>query len=105
MADILWLAANAITTGYADGTFRPTAPVNRDAMAAFLYRQAGSPPFTPPSTPTFADVPAGYPFFAAIEWLAAERISTGTPQPDGTVVFSPGAPVSRAAMAAFLDLL
>lgn len=24
--------------GYEDGTFRPTTPISRDAMTAFLYR-------------------------------------------------------------------
>ena len=33
-----WLADRGITQGYADGTFRPTAPVTRQAMAAFLHR-------------------------------------------------------------------
>src|SRR5512143_2185109 len=38
---IRWMAAigpEPITTGYADGTFRLTAPVTRQAMAAYLYR-------------------------------------------------------------------
>ncbi len=100
--DIVWLADTGVTTGYADGTFRPSAPVNRDAMAAFLYRASGSPAFTPPATPTFTDVPAGHPFFKEIEWLASRGITTGTVQADGTRGYSPAAPVSREAMAAFL---
>ena len=39
--EITWLADRGVTRGYADGTFRPSAAVNRDAMAAFLYRDAG----------------------------------------------------------------
>ena len=39
--EIEWLASTGTTTGYADGTYRPLSPVNRDAMAAFLYRRAG----------------------------------------------------------------
>ncbi|WP_344196475.1 S-layer homology domain-containing protein, partial [Aeromicrobium alkaliterrae] len=35
---ICWLAANNISTGYADGTFRPGQPVLREQMAAFLFR-------------------------------------------------------------------
>jgi hypothetical protein len=34
-----WLAAEGLTEGYDDGTFRPTAPVSRQAIAALLYRQ------------------------------------------------------------------
>jgi hypothetical protein len=36
--EIEWLAASGITTGYPDGTFRPGAPVTRQAMAAYLQR-------------------------------------------------------------------
>ena len=46
-AEIDWLASGGIAGGYEDGTFRPTVPVSRQAMAAFLYRSAGSPAFRP----------------------------------------------------------
>lgn len=36
--EIAWLSTKGVTTGYGDGTFRPVAPVWRDAMAAFLHR-------------------------------------------------------------------
>lgn len=36
--EITWMRSKGITTGYADGTFRPRDSVNRDAMAAFIYR-------------------------------------------------------------------
>lgn len=35
---ITWLTAESITSGYRDGTFRPTQPVTRGEVAAFLYR-------------------------------------------------------------------
>ena len=51
--EIAWLHSSGISTGWArgDGTFefRPLAPIARDAMAAFLYRAAGSPEFTAPT--------------------------------------------------------
>lgn len=37
-SEIAAIAGLGITGGYADGTFRPTAIVSRQAMAAFLYR-------------------------------------------------------------------
>jgi hypothetical protein len=40
-AEIGWLAASGVATGYPDGTFRPTEPVSRQATAAFLARLAG----------------------------------------------------------------
>jgi len=33
-----WLAEQRITTGWADGSFRPVQPIERGAMAAFLRR-------------------------------------------------------------------
>lgn len=97
-AEIEWLAYMGVTSGYPDGTFHPSAPVERQAMAAFLYRYAGEPVFTPPATPSFSDVPVGSPFYTEVEWLADTGITTGWP--DGT--FRPTATVERQAMAAFL---
>jgi hypothetical protein len=36
--DIEWMADEGISTGYDDGTYRPAAPVTRQAMSAFLFR-------------------------------------------------------------------
>jgi hypothetical protein len=99
---IEWLALQGVTTGFPDGTFRPTLPVTRDAMAAFLYRLAGQPAFTPPQVSPFADVSPHDAFYTEISWLAVNGISTGTALADGTVLFQPSASVSRDAMAAFL---
>jgi hypothetical protein len=38
--EIEWMAANGVTTGFSDGTYRPTLPVSRQAMSAFLARLA-----------------------------------------------------------------
>jgi RHS repeat-associated protein len=94
---ISWMIAAGITTGYPDGTFRPTEPVTRQSMAAFLHRAAGEPtgPFPPL---TFSDVSTGSPFATAIAWMVAFEITTG--YPDGT--YKPAAPVTRQSMAAFL---
>jgi len=97
-AEISWMADAGISTGYADDTYRPSSQVTRQAMSAFLYRSAGEPTSEPPGPPTFADVSTGHPFYAEIEWMAAEAISTG--YLDGT--YRPEAPVTRAAMSAFL---
>jgi lysozyme len=97
-SQISWMASTGLSTGYPDGTYRPLNSVNRDAMAAFLYRYAGSPAYTPPATSPFTDVATTDPFYKEICWLASTRIATG--YPDGT--FQPGQPVNRDAMAAFL---
>jgi streptogramin lyase len=96
-ADVCWMGVEEISTGYDDGTFRPSAAVTRQAMSAFMYRLAGEPPFVPGS-PTFSDVGTGHPFFADIEWMAFEEISTG--YEDDT--FRPSAAVTRQAMSAFM---
>jgi hypothetical protein len=95
---IVWMVDNGISTGFPDGTYRPNQPINRDAVAAFLYRLAGSPDFEPPAVSPFADVAPDNQFYREITWLAAEEISTGWE--DGT--FRPYEPVNRDAMAAFL---
>jgi hypothetical protein len=96
--EIGWLAETGATTGYEDGSFRPEINVSREAMAAYIYRLSGSPEFTPPAEPSFGDVPTSHPFFAEIEWLAAEGIAEGFE--DGT--FAPRTAIARQAFAAFL---
>jgi len=100
-ADIAWMSAEGISTGWPGPVYRPQETVSREAMAAFLYRAAGSPAFTPPATSPFVDVSTSHPFYAAIAWMAAEGISTGTVTPSGAY-YKPGDPVARDAMAAFL---
>jgi len=96
--NIDWLKTTGITTGTSATTFSPTAGVTRQQMAAFLYRMAGQPPFTPPSKPSFSDVPANSDYFVSIEWLKTTGITTGT----SATTFSPTAVVTRQQMAAFL---
>ena len=96
--EIEWMRARGITTGWSDGTFRPNDAVNRDAMAAFFYRYAGSPAYSAPAVSPFTDVSTGSQFYREISWLADQRITTGWA--DGS--FRPVQPIERGAMAAFL---
>ena len=96
--EITWLLSSGIATGYGDGTYRPRQLVTRDAMAAFLYRLAGNPPYTPPKVSPFSDVPTGSMFYKEITWLASVHVTTG--YPNGS--FHPLDSVNRDAMAAFL---
>jgi len=98
VTEIAWLKAAGLTTGYSDGTYRPSAPIARDAMAAFLYRAQGSPTFDAPAWSTFPDVPTTHAFFDEIEWLADQGVTGG--YVDGS--FQPAGPVNRDAMAAFM---
>ncbi|MCF3138562.1 lysozyme [Paenarthrobacter sp. AR 02] len=104
--EINWLGSRGISTGWTESngarTYRPLAPVARDAMAAFMYRLAGSPSFTPPAKSPFADVATNNPFYKQITWLASKGISTGWTEANGTKTYRPLAPVARDAMAAFM---
>ena len=101
---IAWLAGTGITTGYDNGngtsSFRPSAPVLREQMAAFLYRLAGATDTT--TSCGLVDVPPGHTFAKEICWLADEGISTGYAEPNGSTTFRPGQPVLREQVAAFL---
>lgn len=92
------LSKLGVTNGWPDGTFRPQAPVLRDAFAAFCYRINGSPAYTPPNASPFKDVARDNIFYKEICWLHAQGIANGWP--DGT--FRPLAPILRDAMAAML---
>ncbi|WAP53445.1 S8 family serine peptidase [Arthrobacter sp. ATA002] len=104
--EILWMAAEGISTGWAEAngtvTYRPFQAVNRDAMAAFIYRMEGSPPFNPPQKSPFADVSTTSQFYTEITWLNSRGISTGWREANGTYTYRPTTPVNRDAMAAFM---
>src|SRR5690554_8087837 len=95
--EIVWLDQQNITTGWSDGTFRPRATIDRDAMAAFLYRAEGKPKFTPPAKSPFKDMNSSSKFYKEVTWLRAERLTSG--YADGT--YRPRTGVSREATAAF----
>ncbi|GEC98263.1 peptidase S8 [Kocuria varians] len=96
-SEISWLANKGITKGWPDGTFRPTQGVQRDQMAAFLYRMAGSPQYTAPTKSPFKDVPTSHVFYKEISWLSEQGVTKGWS--DGT--FRPNQHISREQMAAF----
>lgn len=96
---ISWLVGEGISTGYADGTFRPNAPASRAQLAAFLYRFAGSPEIEAmPKESPFSDLRKADSFYREIVWLYQNGISTG--YTDGT--FRPSNSISRAEIAAFI---
>ncbi len=104
--EISWMYEMGYATGWQepDGsrTYRPLTSINRDAMAAFLYRYAGSPNYTLPVGSPFTDIGPADNFFLEVSWLAGQGISTGWVASDGTASFKPVQPVARDAMAAFL---
>jgi hypothetical protein len=84
-------------------TFRPAEKINRDQMAAFLYRMSGTTDaqYTPPAVSPFADVATNHDFYRQIAWLAEKGISKGWTE-NGVVTFRPAEQINRDQMAAFL---
>ncbi|PMC76956.1 5'-nucleotidase C-terminal domain-containing protein [Brachybacterium sp. UMB0905] len=95
---IIWAYQQGVARGWSDRTFRPTEPIARDAMAAFVYRYAGSPDVPELTEDPFSDVSKDSKFAAEIAWMKSEGITTGWP--DGS--YRPRASTKRDATAAFL---
>ena len=95
-----------ITTGCGTSPLRycPENPVTRAAMAVFLLRALEGSSYVPPTaTHTFADVPV-----AGKEWMEpwvdefyTRGITTGCGA--APLIYCPENPVTRAAMAVFID--
>ena len=103
--EIWWLAAQEISTGFGDGTFRPTDTVKRQDMAAFLHRLSQKFPAEKGARAAgfgFADVAADTPHAEDIAWLAATGVSEGWQLPGGGREFRGMSDVARGDMAAFL---
>ena len=93
-----------ITTGYADGTFRPDQNITRAQFAAMLYRYLGLEESKYASvTLPFADL-ASIPDYAltAVKALYTEGIINGTTGSDGKLYFNPGANLTRAQAATMI---
>lgn len=90
------LVAREVTGGFTDGSFRPSAPITRAQVAAFLHRGLGLDPI-PGSQ--FSDFDASYVHAASINALVEEGILNGFS--DGT--FRPNAELRREHMAAILQ--
>ena len=103
--EIEWLAANGISTGYADGRFGYNDKLTRADMAIFLYRTAklhgvGSASSYAPSAAEYAkfsDVKQGTHGAKEILWLAKHGITQGS---NGK--FNVGSHLTRQDMAIFL---
>lgn len=103
--EISWMASSGLSTGtkQANGTYKylPSDSVSREAMAAFLYREAKAS-YKGPKVSPFADVKPSDKFYNEIAWMYREGISTGTKQSSGKPLFKAKDGVSREAMAAFM---
>lgn len=92
--EISWNSDHRIMLGFADGTFRPNASVNRAQLATYLYRVAGRPAVNAPAVSPFNDVPVNHPAYKEIYWLSQQGI-TGSD-------FRPLEAVTESTMAEFM---
>lgn len=76
---VAWAVEKGIVTGYEDNTFKPTADVTRAEFVKMLYGMVGTKVET---AADFSDVVAGEWYVDAINWAAAEKVTTG--RDDGT---------------------
>jgi hypothetical protein len=96
--------ATGLSTGWADGTYRPYESITREAMSAFLNRYSGklchiaAADVAGPSVSPFLDMTPASGFYREISWMKTAGISTGWA--DGT--YRPADPVTREQMAAFI---
>lgn len=89
-----------ITTGNADGTYKPGTFVSRAEMAAFLLRTIGEDENLPASLGTFSDVGVDTWYRPYVEQLHQLGITTGCAT--NPLRYCPNGAVSRAEMATFL---
>ncbi len=102
---IQYVADAQIVTGYSDAMYHAEWTVTRGQMAVFIARAAVTPTgdeglvdYSPPTTPTFADVPIYFYAYKHIEFLAESGVAGG--YPDG--LYRPLATCTRDEMAVYV---
>lgn len=99
-----FLYTSGVTTGYADGTFRPNQNITRAQFAVMLCRSLGLNTDSYDSTVLpFADLSQiGVYAVPAIRALYAESIINGSAGKDGQLYFNPDQPLTRAQAATMI---
>ncbi|MEM7141699.1 MAG: 5'-nucleotidase C-terminal domain-containing protein [Actinomycetota bacterium] len=87
---VLWAFGADVTTGTSDSTFSPDAQLTRKDGMTLLWRAAGSPGGNPDAG--FTDVVAGSYYEEAVNWAAANEITTGV----SSTEFGSDQPMTRA---------
>lgn len=100
---ITWMYQAGLTSGTRTSkgvAFKPTKPLTRQALAAVLYRQAGSPSYKMPRK-KFYDVKRSHSYYKPITWMKAKGYASGSKTRKGAK-FSPSSRLTRQATAAML---
>ena len=103
-----YAVANNVVEGYPEGNYRPGLAVDRAQMAVFIARSIVTPTgdegligYTPPSTPTFLDVPTDQWAYLYIEYIAQPSVGVARGYDDGT--YRPLAICTRDQMAVYVQ--
>ena len=99
-----FLYTSGVTTGYADGTFRPNQNITRAQFSVMLYRYLGleESKYADVELP-FADVDKiGKYAIPAIRALYTEGVINGSVGKDGRLYFNPNSPLTRAQAATMI---
>ncbi len=102
---VAYVYSQNIAAGNGDGTYSPDGIVDRGQMSVFISRsivtptgEAGLASYTPPTTPTFPDVPTSLWTFKYVEYLHENHIVNG----EGDGLYHPELDVTRDQMAVFI---
>jgi hypothetical protein len=94
---VAWMVAEELTTGTGAGCFSPDEVTSRSQASTFIHRFAGTPPSAGGSE-LFRDVVEGSFYDAAVGWMVATGVTTGT----SATTFHPDRAITRGEFAAFL---
>lgn len=97
--EIMWLVNQGVAIGDWDKAYHPTDGVERGLLAAYLYRMAGEPTYSPVFPRSyFTDVPTDHPYFKEICFIKDCKITAGWPGG----YYYPSKVIQRATVCAFL---
>lgn len=93
-SEIDYLRNRGVITGYADGTFRPHAPVTRLQAVTMILRSKGITDFAAPD-PLLTDMRPGFTGYPEVAKAMELGFIAGKVNADGTKYFDPGATLTR----------
>ncbi|QIK63676.1 hypothetical protein G7068_11080 [Leucobacter viscericola] len=104
--EIDWMECMKYSTGWRQPAgkplYKPQDNLERQAMAAFIYRMEAPKGYVAPAVSPFADVKPTDSFYKEMAWMYEMKYSTGWAEPSGKPTYRPHEPLSREAMAAFI---
>ncbi|QIK63573.1 hypothetical protein G7068_10465 [Leucobacter viscericola] len=104
--EIDWMECMKYSTGWRQPVgkplYKPQDNLERQAMAAFIFRMEAPKGYKAPKVSPFADVKPGDSFYTEMAWMYEKGYATGWAEPSGKPTYRPHEPLSREAMAAFI---